>query len=448
LPVDFEVLAMNLINATLLLGLLTLGPAWGQPSFLLQTQEVIASVSDKVKPTVVHLETWGKRSGQRVKSLGSGLVVSAEGKIVTNYHVIDKAEQIQVVLDDKSRHEATVLLRDKLTDLAVLQIQVKKPLAFATFADSEQARVGQWVLAVGNPYGLDRTVSFGIISGKGRYIPGANESGLAPLNDFLQTDALIDPGSSGGPLVDLQGRVLGINSSGIGRGIGFTIPSKVVQEVISGRQAHGQLERGWLGLYTQPFTRELARHWGMAQVHGVLISDLASGSPALAAGLRAGDVVTSLDGEPVEAEQDDETQRFAQQVSRVSPGSTVRLGVRRAGQELTLSVVAGQLPNTDGQEVDSNLGFRVAEITPYRQQRYRLTQNRGFVVTDVDSGGMAEESGVETGDVLVEIEGKIPASLSALREAFEANRPSILLRFQKGQYKYYALMRQRKGKDP
>jgi serine protease Do len=420
-------------------------PVTAQPAFLIQTQELIASVSDRLKPTVVHLEVWSRRSGQRVKSLGSGVVVSADGKIVTNHHVIDKSERIQVVLDDKTRHEAQVLQRDKLTDLAVIQIQAGRVLSFATFADSDQAQVGQWVLAIGNPYGLDRTVSFGIISGKGRYIPGS-EPGLTPLNDFLQTDAVIDAGSSGGPLVNLQGQVVGINSSGIGRGIGFTIPSKVVQEVMQGRQQQGQLERGWLGLYTQPFTRELAVHRGMPEVRGLLVSDFVVGSPAARSGLEMGDVITELDGLGVEAEQDDEIQRFAQQVSRLAPGTPVHMQVRRGHESLRIKVEVGLQPHLESTELETPYGFRVAEITPYRQQQFRLPDKSGLVVTEVEDGSAAAEAGVEEGDLLLDCESQALETLADLESLLARSKSTLLLRLKKGQYRYYALLQQQRSK--
>ncbi|MBN9419414.1 MAG: trypsin-like peptidase domain-containing protein [Candidatus Eremiobacteraeota bacterium] len=431
------------MKKTLLALLLTL-PALGQtPDFLLQTQRLITSVSDRVKPTVVHIESWSRRAGTRVKALGSGVVVTAEGKIVTNYHVIDKADQVQVVLDDRSRYDAVILQRDKLTDLAVLQIQAPHPLPFATLADSEKVQVGQWVLAVGNPYGLDRTVSFGIISGKGRYIPGS-EQGLTPLNDFLQTDANIDSGSSGGPLVDLQGQVVGINSSGIGRGIGFTIPAKVVKEVMQGKVQQGQLERGWLGLYTQPFTRSLAAYRGMTNVRGLLVSDFASGSPAAKSGLLVGDVITEIDGSPVEAEEEDEIQRFAQQVSRLTPGSKTEVKVRRGTATVVLAVEVGLQPHLEGAEVETPYGFRVAEITNYRQQQFRLTEKTGVVVTEVLDGSAASEAGVEEGDLLLEWEDRPVESLAQVEKLADAPaKPSLLLRFRKGQYRYFALLQQR-----
>ncbi len=419
-------------------------PAVAQtPDFLLQTQRLITSVSDRVKPTVVHIESWSRRAGTRVKSLGSGVVVTADGKIVTNHHVIDKADQVQVVLDDRSRYDAVVLQRDKLTDLAVLQIKAPQPLPFATLADSEKVQVGQWVLAVGNPYGLDRTVSFGIISGKGRYIPGS-EQGMTPLNDFLQTDANIDSGSSGGPLVDLQGQVVGINSSGIGRGIGFTIPAKVVKEVMQGKVQQGQLERGWLGLYTQPFTRALAAYRGTPNVRGLLISDFAPGSPAARSGLRVGDVITELDGSPVDAEEEDEIQKFAQQVSRLTPGTKVEVKVRRGSGLTTLPVEIGLQPHLEGAEVETPYGFRVAEITGFRQQQFRLTEKSGVVVTEVLDGSPASEAGVEEGDLLLEWDDRPIERLEQVEKLADAPaKTSLLLRFKKGQYRYYALLQQR-----
>lgn len=417
------------------------------PSPLLQqVEEVVASVSEQLKPAVVHLEVWSKRGGLRSKSLGSGLLVAADGTIVTNHHVVDKAEQIQVILDDKSRHDARILRDDRQTDLAVLRISAGRDLAYARLGDSDKVRVGQWVLAIGNPYGLDRTVSFGIISGKGRYIPGI-ESGLSPLNDFLQTDALIDPGSSGGPLVDLQGRVLGINSAGIGRGIGFTIPAKVVQEVLSGRQTEGRLERGWLGLYPQPLTRELARHLKIPESRGIVLSDLAPGSPAESAGIQPGDILLEFQGQPVGAEQEEDVLSFAQSVSRLAPGQKVQLTVLRQGKVMPLSCEVGLQPGVDGGEVHLSWGLRISQVTPFRRQQYRLSEGEGLVVVEVESGSPAEEAGIEEGDVLLDWEQQPVRELQQLRrlDRTQPGNEALLLRLRKGQYRYYALMQPRGG---
>ena len=411
---------------------------------LLQVEEVVAGVSEQLKPAVVHLEVWSKRAGLRNKSLGSGLLLASDGTIVTNHHVVDKAEQIQVILDDKTRHEARVLRDDRQTDLAVLKIQAGRELPFAQLGDSDKVRVGQWVLAIGNPYGLDRTVSFGIISGKGRFIPGI-EAGLSPLNDFLQTDALIDPGSSGGPLVDLQGRVLGINSSGIGRGIGFTIPAKVVKEVLQGRQTEGRLERGWLGLYPQPLTRELARHLKIPETRGIVLSDLSPGSPAALAGILPGDILLEFQGVPVAAEQEEDVLKFGQSVSRLAPGQRVSLTVLRQGRPLALSCEIGLQPGVDGEEVALTWGLRVSQVTPFRRQQYRLAEGQGLVVVEVESGSPAEEAGIEEGDVLLDWEERPLQDLAQLRalERGLTGGSSLLLRLRKGQYRYYALLQPR-----
>jgi serine protease Do len=191
-----------------------------------EMQQLIVSLSNRIKPAVVHVDVVTRRGEERHHVMGSGLILSSDGTIVTNHHVIDLAEKIEVILDDKTRYDATVMRQDRQTDLALLKIKVSHPLPFAKLGDSDKVQVGQWVLAIGNPFGFDRTVSFGIISGKGRFIPDA-DSEVRLLNDFLQTDAMIDPGNSGGPLVNLDGEVIGINSAGMGRGQGFTIPSKV-----------------------------------------------------------------------------------------------------------------------------------------------------------------------------------------------------------------------------
>lgn len=408
------------------------------PDFLVRTQQVIGRISEQIKPAVVHIEVYTRQAGNRAKALGTGVVVSADGWIVTNHHVVDRAEQVVVILDDRTRHTATIVRDDSQTDLAVVRIEAGRPLATATFADSDAAQVGQWVLAVGNPYGLDRTVSFGIISGKGRFLPGSSR-GVA-LNDFLQTDALIDPGSSGGPLVDLQGRVLGINSSGIGRGIGFTIPSKIVQEVLSGKTSSAGLERGWLGLYVQPLTRELAHHLGLDTIQGLLVSDTAAGSPARHAGLQPGDVLLAADGELLNGEGQEEIGQFAQRVARWAPGRNLALKVRRGAQVLDVPVQVAQQPSTEAPDRQTGFGFSVAEVTRARQQTYRLDSAEGVVVTEVLDGSAAEESGVEAGDRLLEVEGRPVHAMSDLPTSLLAGKAPLLLQLRRGQQRYFALL--------
>lgn len=433
---------MKLAAPLLVLGLTVVCPAVPVPEVLLRTEETIARVSEQLNPTVVHIEVWSRRSGQSVKSQGSGLIVSSDGTLVTNHHVVDRAEQILVVLADKSRYTAQVLRSDRLTDLAVLKITPARPLPAATLADSDKARVGQLVLAIGNPYGLDGTVSFGIISGKGRYMADS-ESGLSPLNDFLQTDATIDAGSSGGPLVDLEGRVLGINSSGLGRGIGFTIPSKVVREVLSGKQAGGQLERGWIGILAQPLSRELARHLGRAEMRGILVSDTLPDSPAQKAGLRSGDILLDLDGETVEAESEDEIVRFAQQVSRYAPGQQFSVGLFRDGERMRLPLQVGLQPLLDAPQVETGYGFTVEPVNSVNQQQFRLTRSTGLVVSEVQAGTAAEESGLEKGDLLLDWEGRPVQELSDLQPLLKGPPRPALLKVRRAEYVQYVFLQPR-----
>ena len=281
--------------------------------------------------------------------------------------------------------------------------------------DSDKVSVGQWVLAVGNPYGFDRTVSFGIVSGKGRFIPDiSNEVQL--LNDFIQTDALIDPGSSGGPLINLKGEVVGINSVGIGRGQGFTIPANVVREVMTRQEVEGRLERGWLGVILQPFSREMAAYYGRPEVRGVLLADVQPGGPAAKQGLLSGDVITSFNGTPVEAEQDEEISRFTQLVTDATPNTTAKLILLRGKKLVPKNIRLGTQPTVDPREVDTKLGMLVTEITQRAILEHRLEDDRGVLVSYVARGDVADEAGVELADVITHVDGRRITNL----EEFEA----------------------------
>jgi len=401
--------------------------------------KLIQEVSDRLKPSVVHIEVLARRGENRRKGLGSGLIISPDGKIVTNQHVIDKAEYIAVILDDKSKHQAKVLRQDRQTDLALIQIQAGRPLPAARLADSDKVSVGEWVLAIGNPYGFDRTVSFGIISGKGRYIPDANDEGIPLLNDFLQTDALIDPGSSGGPLVNLKGEVIGINSVGIGRGQGFTIPSKVVQEVTTRTQVEGRIERGWVGVYLQPFPRELATYMGLGGKRGLLVSDVHADSPADRAGLRSGDVIVSFAGTEVESEQEEGINRFAQLVSSLSPGARVPVVVLRDRQPRDLTVEVGTQPAVDAREVETGFGFTAKEINTAAVLEYRLDSRKGALVSYVTRAGAADEAGLDVGDIIVRLDDHEIDSVDDF-VAWSKGKKRFLLQIRRGKLLRYALI--------
>lgn len=431
------------IPVLILLGLLLILPASAQEGLKTfeNLQKVIADLSDRLKPSVVHIEVNARRGDVRRKGLGSGLIISSDGQIVTNHHVIDQAEYIAVILDDGSKYEARVLRRDSQTDLALLKIDTGRTLPAARLADSDRVSVGEWVLAIGNPYGFDRTVSFGIVSGKGRFIPGTDTE-VALLNDFIQTDALIDPGSSGGPLINLRGEVIGINSVGIGRGQGFTIPANVVQEVLTRTEIEGRIERGWIGVYLQPFTREIADYLGVPSKRGVMVSDVQPNSPAQAAGLRSGDVILTFNGIPVEAEQEEEINRFAQMVTALRPQTAATLTLLRDGQEITREVSIGVQPPVDAREVDTGFGLLLKEITYQLFLEYRLDDRDGALVSYVSRGSVADDAGVEVGDVLIAIEGKPIRNLEDVEHVLPELRKKtrFLLTLRRGKVVRYALV--------
>lgn len=442
LPSSRRVFRLSLLSLLIVgaLGLPALGQGDGLKLFE-NLQNVIIQVSDKVKASVVHIEVLAKQGEHRQKGLGSGLIISPDGKIVTNYHVIDRATNITVSLDDKSKYEAKVLRRDQQTDLALLKIEAGRPLPAAPLADSDKVRVGEWVLAIGNPYGFDRTVSFGIVSGKGRFIPGMNTE-VPLLNDFIQTDALIDPGNSGGPLVNLNGQVVGINSVGIGRGQGFTIPSNVVQDVITRTEVEGRIQRGWLGVYLQPFTPEHAEYLGQPRLRGILISDVQPGSPAASAGLQSGDVVTTFNGQDVDADSEEAINRFIQMVSGLEPGARVNVTIARKGSTSDRTLTVGTQPPVDAAEVDTDFGFTAKQITQTLYLEYRLDQREGVMVSYVTRGSPADEADLEVGDVIVKVDDTSIRSVADFQKVLPTleKRARFLLTVKRGKVSRYALI--------
>src|SRR6516165_1251831 len=255
-----------------------------------ELQARIIEINKRVSPCVVHIESAVRQNGRRNLLEGSGFLIDPNGVALTNWHVVDRAEKVSVVVPGRDGHyDAEIVGTDKQTDVAVLRLaphEVEKPFPSAKLGDSDKVQVGEWVVAIGNPYGLEGSVSLGIVSAKGRDLRTEQL-----LNDFIQTDAMIDHGSSGGPLIDLRGEVIGINSRGQGRGIGFTIPIDTAKRVADDLLDQGRIARGYLGVTVQPLGRELARYWGEPNVHGVVVGSVARGSPAERAGISVGDVV-------------------------------------------------------------------------------------------------------------------------------------------------------------
>lgn len=401
-------------------------------------QERIIEISRRVTPSVVHVEAIVKMNDRRSEVTGSGVIASAEGHILTNHHVLEKAEKVQVVVPGiPGKLPAHIVGLDKQTDVAVLRVDPRPDLVPARFGSAADVQVGQWVLAVGNPYGLDGTVSLGIVSAKGRNL------GIPDLiNDFIQTDAMIDRGSSGGPLVDLDGRVVGINSRGQGRGIGFTIPIDTALEVMRELEAGG-VERGYLGVSLQPLDRELAAYFGIPDATGVIVNSVAEGSPAAGAGLRTGDILIRFAGQEVAAEKEEDLGGFQRLVAGVAPGAPVEIEVLRERQPLRLHATLAPQPKVEPEEVETEVGFHVQEITEATFREQRLASRTGAYVSFVASGSPAAEAGLDVGDVVRRIEERPVTNLAEFREAIGqvAAEPRFLVTVERGDETLFLLVR-------
>lgn len=376
---------------------------------------------------------------RRATSLGSGFIIDPSGLIVTNNHVIQDAEAITIVLQDDTRLDAKVVGKDPKTDLAVLRVDPGgRKLPFVSFGNSDDVRVGDWVVAIGNPFGFGGTVTAGILSARGRNI----EAG--PYDDFLQTDAPINRGNSGGPMFNLNGEVIGINTaiyspSGGSIGIGFAIPSTGAKAVVDQLVAHGEVRRGWLGVRIQQVTDEIAETLGLKTASGALVAGIIDDGPAEKAGLKAGDVILEFDGKEIT-----QMRRLPRVVADAEVGKTVEVRIWRDKKEMTLKVKVAALDEKAekaAQERTSEsgptekvqaLGVTVAPISDALRERFDLNDDaRGLVVTDVDPAGNAAEKGVRPGDLIVEISQqpvKTPADVTArVEEALKTGRKSVLL---------------------
>ena len=376
---------------------------------------------------------------RRATSLGSGFVFDNQGHIVTNNHVIQDADEVTVILHDETRLEAKVIGRDTKTDIAILKVEPSARLVPVQFGDSDMARVGDWVLAIGNPFGFGGSVTAGIISARGRDIQAG------PYDDFLQTDASINRGNSGGPTFNLDGEVVGINTaifspSGGSIGIGFAIPSLSAQPVIQQLIQHGQVRRGWLGVRIQAVTDEIAEALGLKEAAGALVAGVIPGGPAEKARLKDGDIILEFDGKPI-----GQMRRLPRLVADTEVGKTVPIKVWREGRELSMKVEVGELkeaeeklaaatPGTEkpsGGESVQDLDISVAAIDDRLRTRYGLEPDaRGVVVTSVDPNGPAAEQGVRVGDRIVEVAQEpvsTPSQLAAKIKAAKAGRKAVLL---------------------
>jgi serine protease Do len=368
---------------------------------------------------------------------GSGFLISADGYAVTNNHVVDKAEKVEVTTDAGKTYTAKVIGTDPRTDLALIKLDDASGMPFVRLSDAAP-RIGDWVLAVGNPFGLGGTVTAGIVSARGRDI------GAGPYDDFIQIDAPVNKGNSGGPTFDVDGNVIGVNTaifspSGGSVGIAFAIPSETVKTVVAQLKDKGQVTRGWIGVQIQPVTQDIADSLGLKEPHGALVAEPQSGSPAAKAGIKSGDVIVSVDGNAVK-----DARMLARRISSVAPGTTVKLGVFSDGKERTVGVTLGELPKdrqaSKGQDSEDSgratdeprLGLSLAPAGSVAG-----AGGEGVVITGVDPEGAAATHGFSTGDVILEVGGKSVSSPADVRKALTDARGSgkktVLMRVKSGQ---------------
>ena len=415
-------------------------PVKDVPSDILSTQKAFTAVAKKVTPCVVNISIVSKRKmvqplfqmspffddffggGQpqyrRDKSLGSGFIISKDGYIVTNDHVVRDAETVQVKLSNDKVYDAKVVGGDQKSDIAVVKINASD-LPTAVLGDSDKLEVGQWAIAIGNPFGLDRTMTVGVISATGR-----SNMGIETYENFIQTDASINPGNSGGPLLNIHGEVIGINTAIVaaGQGIGFAIPANMAKPIFAQLIRKGNVSRGWMGVTIQPVTEELAKSFGLKQAKGALINDIMKGSPAEKAGIRQGDVITAFNGTDVK-----DPTHLQRLVGETDIGKPVKVTVFRDGRSLELSMkltssemAPKQRSGTGGDESQGRadqLGLVVDDSE----------EGDGAVVVDVSRSGAAAEAGIRRGDVIVSINRTRVAGTADYQRAIRQARPGSTL---------------------
>jgi serine protease Do len=336
---------------------------------------------------------------RKESSLGSGFIISDDGYIVTNNHVIKDADQVKVILHDKTEYEASIIGTDPMTDLALIKIKAKN-LRHLEFGSSHETEVGSWVVAIGSPFGLEQTVTAGIVSAKGRII------GSGPYDDFIQTDASINPGNSGGPLLNLQGEVIGINTAIIrsGQGIGFAIPSDLATGIIDQLTKQKTVSRGWMGVAMQNVTQELAKYYGIKETKGVYVAKVFEGDPADKAGIKIGDVIFLINDKPIESTRD-----LSMIIGSSSVGETVKVKFIREGKEKMVKVKLGKRPEKDPETKEiiqgfDPFGFRLKKIDADIAKKLGFPEGiKGLVVIDIEPDSQASKTSVRQGDLLIEV---------------------------------------------
>ncbi len=378
--------------------------------------------------------------GMPRRSSGSGFIIRNDGLILTNNHVVEGASEIMVSLPDEREYQAKILGRDPKTDLAVLKVESEQDLPVANLGDSEDIRVGDWVMAIGNPFGLSNTVTAGIVSAKGRTI------GAGPYDDFIQTDASINPGNSGGPLFNEKGEVVGINTAIFGNGggnigIGFAIPINLAKQLVPDLETKGHVTRGWLGVTIQKMTTELAESLGLGDPHGALVADVTTDSPADRGGLERGDVIVGYDGHTVKENAD-----LPLLVANTKVGTKVPIDVVRDGKTRTLTVEIAKLDEpkvASGPEAakKGKWGMALRDLTPEERDRMQLKASEGVIVASVRPDSPAADAGVREGDVVLEVNRTPVKTVDELKQAIATvteDKPLLLLLRRNNGVNHYA----------
>jgi serine protease Do len=374
---------------------------------------------------------------QTRNSIGSGFIYSEDGFIITNNHVVTRASDIKVKLADGKEYEAKVIGTDPKTDLALIKIDSDVSLPTISFGDSNNLQVGEWVMAIGNPFGLEHTVTVGVVSAKGRVI------GSGPYDDFIQTDASINPGNSGGPLLNTNGDVVGINTAIFvaGQGIGFAIPSNLAKRIIEDLKTKGSVVRGWLGVVIQRLNPDLAKSFGLSEAGGALVADVVENSPAQKAGLQRGDVITKYDGKEIKA-----MDVLPRMVAATKPGTKVKVTLLRQGKEQTSEVTIGTLDEEKIARtslVGEGFGMTVQELTPGLAEHFGLEAKEGVIVSGVEPGSPAHEGDIRRGDVILEVDRKPIKDIAGYRQALKDNagKGTILFLVNRGGQNIYVVIK-------
>jgi serine protease Do len=438
------------------------------PAEISRTPMSFADLAEKLKPCVVNISTTKTVRGGRFrspfgqgtpferyfggddfferffgdtpqrefkqKSLGSGFIISQDGYIFTNNHVVEQADKIIVKLSTGKEYEAKVIGRDAKTDIALIKIKSSEGLPVAETGDSEKLRVGEWVIAIGNPFGLEQTVTAGIVSAKGRVI------GAGPYDNFIQTDASINPGNSGGPLFNMEGKVIGINTAIVaqGQGIGFAIPIGMAKTILPDLKAKGKVTRGWLGVSVQDITEDIAKNLKLKERSGALVADVFKGDPADKAGLKSGDIITEINGKAIK-----DTHELLMMIAGFRVGDTVKVKILRDGQEKALSInVAERKDQAEiaaAREGGEAFGMAVQEITPEIAQHLGLSIKKGVIVVDVQEGSVADEVGIQPQDIILQVNKvKINSLKDYAREIRKAGeKGGILLLIKRGKSNFF-----------